>query len=158
MSVNVRRSRNEKGWEVDIIVRTPDGKKIRERIDAPVSSKTAAQRWGEQREHHLAIHGRSQSRKEAPTVSEFYPQYLSYSENNNKPSTTYAKKSIFSVNILPVFADRRLDQIGVQSRRHTRTPSSRRGTPRRPSTTTWRCSGRCCRSRRNGASSLAFPK
>lgn len=113
MSVNVRRSRNEKGWEVDIIVRTPDGKKIRERIDAPVSSKTAAQRWGEQREHHLAIHGRSQSRKEAPTVSEFYPQYLSYSENNNKPSTTYAKKSIFSVNILPVFADRRLDQIGA---------------------------------------------
>jgi hypothetical protein len=64
---------------------------MRERTDAPVSSKTAAQRWGEQREQHLAIHGKSEKRKEAPTVSEFYPQYLSYSENNNKPSTAYAK-------------------------------------------------------------------
>ena len=113
MSVRVRRSRSRKGWEVDIIVRTPDGRKMRERHDATVSSKTAAQRWGEQREHHLAIHGKEERRKEAPTVSEFYPQYLSYSENNNKPSTAYAKKSIFGVNILPAFGDRRLDRVGA---------------------------------------------
>ncbi len=113
MSVKARRSRNGKGWEVDIIVRTPDGKKVRERTDAPVSSKTAAQRWGEQREHHLAIHGKSENRKEAPIVSEFYPQYLSYSENNNKPSTAYAKKSIFTVNILPVFGNHRLDRVSA---------------------------------------------
>ena len=37
----------------------------------------------------------------------------SYSENNNKPSTAYAKKSIYGVNILPILADRRLDQIGA---------------------------------------------
>ena len=111
MSVRVRRSRNGGGWEVDIIVRTPDGRKVRERSDAPVSSKTAAQRWGEQREHHLAIHGRPEGKKEAPTVSEFYSLYLSYSENNNTPSTAYAKKSIFTVNVLPAFGTHRLDQI-----------------------------------------------
>jgi integrase len=113
MSVKVRQNRRGDGWEVDIIVRTPDGAKIRERSDAPVSSKTAAQRWGQQREHHLAINGKAEKKKEVPTVAEFYPQYLSYSENNNKPSTTYAKKSMFGANILPVFAERRLDQIGA---------------------------------------------
>ncbi len=67
MSVKVRRSRNGKRWEVDILVRTPDGKRMRERTDAPVSSKTAARRWGEQREHDLAMHGRAE-KKEVPTL------------------------------------------------------------------------------------------
>jgi integrase len=114
MSVKVRKNRRGDGWEVDIIVCTPDGRKTRQRCDAPVSSKTAAQRWGEQREHHLAINGKAEKKKEVPTVAEFYPQCLTYSENNNKPSTAYAKKSIFTGNLIPVFGDRRLDQIGVQ--------------------------------------------
>src|SRR6266702_78293 len=114
MSVKVRKNRSGRGWEVDIIVRTSDGKKMRERFDAPVSSKTAAQRWAEQREHHLAIYGKAVKKKEVPTVAEFYPQCLTYSENNNKPSTAYAKKSIFTGNLIPVFGDQRLDQIGVQ--------------------------------------------
>ena len=56
MSVRVRPYRAG-GWEVDITVRLPNGSRLRERSKAPVSSKSAAQRWGEDRERHLLQHG-----------------------------------------------------------------------------------------------------
>ena len=39
-----------KGWEVDLALRLPDGTRIRERVKAPVSSKSAALRWAQDRE------------------------------------------------------------------------------------------------------------
>jgi len=51
MSVKVRRyhKRGKSGWEVDIVLKMPDGEVLRERVKAPVSSKSGAKYWGEQR-------------------------------------------------------------------------------------------------------------
>jgi integrase len=112
MSVKVRKSRNGKAWEVDIIVRTPDGRKMRERTDAPVSSKTAARRWGEIREHQLALNGRPQ-RRVVPTVLEFGPRYVTeYCEaNRQKPSTIIQKKLIIGYYLKPRVGSKKLDQV-----------------------------------------------
>jgi hypothetical protein len=40
------------GWEVDLRVVLPDGSEHRQRRRAPVSTKSAAQRWGEERERY----------------------------------------------------------------------------------------------------------
>ena len=112
MSVKVRKSRRGKGWEVDIHGRAPDGGKFRERAIAPVSSRSAAQRWGEQREHVLAINGKKEKKAEVPTLEEFKERFLEYSVVNNKPSTVYAKRWVLKDHLVPAFGKRRLDTIG----------------------------------------------
>lgn len=54
MSVKVRPYRGG-GWEVDVGVFLPDGTRRRERKKVPATSKTAAARWGEQRERELLV-------------------------------------------------------------------------------------------------------
>lgn len=112
MSVMVRRSRSGKGWEVDIHVTTAGGRKMRVRSDAPMSSKSAARRWGEQREHELALNGRPQ-RRVVPTVLEFGPRYLKeYCEaNRQKPSTIVQKKLIIEHYLKPRVGTKKLDQV-----------------------------------------------
>ena len=56
MSVTLRPYRSG-GWEVDIALRLPDGSRHRERKRASHFSKSAAQRWGQDREWHLLQHG-----------------------------------------------------------------------------------------------------
>ena len=80
MSVTVRPYRRG-GWEVDIRVVLPDDSEHRERRKAPVSSKSAAQRWGDARERewfHQLTHPQPtvQSKKEVPTLTEFAPRFL----------------------------------------------------------------------------------
>ncbi len=102
MSVKVRRYRRG-GWEVDITVRLPDGTRKRERSKAPVSSRTAARRWGEERERHLLQHGAPHARKEVPTLNEFAPRFLDgYARaNRQKPSGVAAKEMIIRVHLAP---------------------------------------------------------
>ena len=53
MSVKIRPYRKG-GWEVDIHVVTPDGKRsLRERRRAPLSARSVAMRWAEGRERVL---------------------------------------------------------------------------------------------------------
>ncbi len=112
MSVNVRRFRTG-GWEVDITTRLPDGSRRRERCKAPVSSKTAALRWGEDRERHLLQHGVPQRRKEVPTLAAFAPRFLDgYARaNRQKASGVAAKEMIVRVHLAPALGARRLDAI-----------------------------------------------
>ena len=74
MSVKLRPYRRG-GWEVDITVRLPNGARWRERSKAPVASKTAAVRWGEDREWHVLQHGIPEPKKEVPTLQEFAPRF-----------------------------------------------------------------------------------
>ena len=67
MSVKVRPYRRG-GWEVDVTVRLPNGARWRERSKAPVSSKSAAVRWGEDRERHVLQHGLPQPKREVPIL------------------------------------------------------------------------------------------
>lgn len=112
MSVKVRPYRRG-GWEVDITTRLPNGTRRRERSRAPVSSKSAAVRWGEDREKHLLLHGPSQPRKEAPTLDQFAPRFLDgYARaNRQKASGVAAKEMIIRVHLSPALGDRRLDTI-----------------------------------------------
>ena len=104
------------GWEVDIRVETPSGERIRERLVAPVSSKTAAQRWAEQRAAHLAFRGRIEPvalEKIVPTFAEFVPRFLQeYAKaERQKPSGVASKESILRVHLIPRIGNKRLDAL-----------------------------------------------
>ena len=111
MSVKVRKFRRG-GYEVDIIVRLPNGTRLRERKKTPCTSKTAALRWGEQRQAILLLHGKPQ-RKEVPTLEAFAPRYMAehVRANRHKPSTQSLKEHIIDFYLKPRWARRRLDQI-----------------------------------------------
>src|SRR5258708_11896644 len=122
MSVKVRPYRRG-GWEVDITFRLPNGSRHRERSKAPVSSKSAAQRWGEDRERHLVQHGPAQPKKEVPTLNEFASRFLDgYARaNRQKPSGIAAKETILNVHLVPLLGPKRLDAItseDVQQLKH----------------------------------------
>jgi len=114
MSVRVTRTKNGKGWLVDLRTRLADGSHYRERRKAPTPSKTAARRWGEERERHLAIHGLSkEKKKEVPTLSEFWPRFIENHcrANRHKPSGIAGKESTFKAHLGPLFGKTKLDQL-----------------------------------------------
>jgi len=118
MSVTVRPYRRG-GWEVDIGMVLPDGTRWRERRRAPVSSKTAARRWGQAREHERLIHpptGQTQPRKEVPTLQEFAPRFIEghAKANRQKPSSIAAKEMILRLHLAPPLGAKRLDAITTE--------------------------------------------
>jgi len=114
MSVTIRPYRRG-GWEVDIRLRLPDGRRYRERERAPGTSKSSAQRWGEDRERHLVRFGPPERRisKEVPTLKEFAPTFLNQHAvvNRQKPSGISSKESILKTHLVPELGSRKLDAI-----------------------------------------------
>ena len=115
MSVTVRPYRRG-GWEVDVRIVLPDGRRRRDRRRAPVTSKTAALRWGQARERELLIHRPAtppQPRKEVPTLQAFTERFLDghARANRQKPSSIAAKQTILRVHLIPRLGSRRLDAI-----------------------------------------------
>jgi integrase len=112
MSVKVRPYKRG-GWEVDIQVKLPDGKPVRERRRAPVSSAKAAKRWGDDRQRHLTIHGRPKARKEVPTLQGFVSRFLDghARANRQKPSGIAAKETALRVHLVPALGSKTLDAI-----------------------------------------------
>ncbi|WP_258183081.1 tyrosine-type recombinase/integrase [Enhygromyxa salina] len=97
-----------------------------------MASKSGSRSWGEERERHLLKHGpdpkpssaaleaspaptttEDQTKQEVPTLAEFAPRYIEgYSRaNREKHSTTKSKQCHLRVHLLPMFGDRRLDQL-----------------------------------------------
>src|SRR5262249_2089069 len=115
MSVNVRKFRTG-GWEVDITFRLPNGAIHRERKKAPVTSKSGAQRWGEDRERYLLQHGLPEPKKEVPTLEAFASRFLDgYARaNRQKPSGIAAKETILNVHLIPALGTKRLDAISTE--------------------------------------------
>lgn len=99
------------GWEVDIVVYRPNGELIREKKKIS-GSKTAAWRWGEERQSFLLVHGKETKKEEVPTLANFVEKFMSYSRSNNKPSTVYAKEWILEKHLVPALGHLRLDEIG----------------------------------------------
>ena len=116
MSVTVRPYRNTGGWEVDILFRLPNGRRHRERSKAPVSSKSGAQRWGEDRERHLLQHGLPQVKKEVPTLKDFASRFIDghARANQQKPSAIAAKESILRVHLIPQLGSKKLDAVTTE--------------------------------------------
>src|SRR4249920_377734 len=103
MSVTVRPYRRG-GWTVDVITRLTNGRRYRERRRLTVRSKSAAQRWGEDRERHVLQHGPPQVKKEVPTLKEFAPRFVDghARANRQKPSSIAAKDLILRVHLVPI--------------------------------------------------------
>jgi integrase len=120
MSVKVRPYRRS-GWEVDIRVTLPDQSEHRLRRKAPVASKSAAQRWGEDRERlwyqELTRPQSPETQKEeVPTLRTFWPRFLEghARANRQKPSGIASKEMIARVHLLPQLGDRPLDGISTE--------------------------------------------
>jgi integrase len=115
MSVRVRPYRRG-GWHVDIRLVLPDGKQFREGKRINTSSKSAALRWGQDRERHLLLDGLPQVRKEVPTLEQFAPRFIDgYARaNRQKPSGIAGEESILKSHLVPLLGTRRLDRITTE--------------------------------------------
>jgi integrase len=115
MSVTIRPYRNG-GWEVDIQYRSPDGRRRRERKRVSIASKSAAQRWGEERERALLVSGPAPQKKEVPRFDEFWPRFLDghARANRQKPSGIATKEILGRVHLLPILGARRVDGITTE--------------------------------------------
>jgi integrase len=113
---------------VDVVYRLPDGRRARERRRVRVSSKSAAQRWGEIHERHLLVNGLTPpSREEAatlerevPTVEQFALRFLDghARANRQKPSGIAAKEMILRVHLIPLLGFKSLDAITTEDVQH----------------------------------------
>ena len=119
MSVKIRPYRKGGGYEVDIMIRLPNGQTHRERRKSPFTAKSASLRWGKERERFLLINGltNTETKKELPTLAEFAPRYLvGYAKANGLKPSTIASKNIHLRNyLIPAFGDKRLDEITAES-------------------------------------------
>lgn len=112
MSVTVRPYRRG-GFEVDIQWRSQDGRRHRERKRLDITSKTAAQRWGEGRERELLVRGPTLRRKEVPTLEQFAPRFMDghARANQAKPSGIAHKELVLKNHLFPTIGKKRLDDI-----------------------------------------------
>ena len=112
MSITLRPYRRG-GWEVDITLRLPNGSRHRERKRVSHSSRSAARRWGEDRERFLLQHGPPSPVKEVPTLHTFAPRFVDghARANRQKPSGIAATESILKRHRIPTLGARRLDAI-----------------------------------------------
>lgn len=124
MTVKVRPYKRG-GWEVDITLEFPGRPKIRERLKAPVTSKSAAKRWGEERERQLIQQAMNTdlgedgndrpdlAKKEVPTLAAFIPEYLDVycKARRNRPSTMHRKRNNTRAHLIPQLGHKRLDKI-----------------------------------------------
>jgi integrase len=87
---------------------------LSERRRLRTASKSAAVRWGQDRERHVLQHGPPQPRKkEVPTLKEFQLRFIDghARANRQKPSGIAAKENIIKVHLIPLLGPKRLDAI-----------------------------------------------
>ena len=126
MSVAIRQyDGKHQTWEVDIIVRLADGTRHRERRTLSIS-KSAALRWGQDRERHLLRHGPARQPEEVLEKTEavpeevvklaaFVPEYLAAARTKrDKASTILAKQSIIDQHLVPHLGRKRLNETAVR--------------------------------------------
>jgi integrase len=114
MSVTVRPYRGTDRWEVDIAFIWSDSTPFRERKRAPMSGKSAAQRWGEERERYLLKMGKPQpTLKEVPTLDAFASQFVDQHcrANRLKPSYIASTESHIEHHLSPTLGPMKLDAI-----------------------------------------------
>lgn len=99
-------------WEADIRLRLPNGQRHRDRKILRKISKSAAQRWAEDRQRHLLQHGPEQPKKEVPTLEDFGARFLDDARANRQKASGFAAKAlILRVHLNPWLGQRRLDTI-----------------------------------------------
>jgi integrase len=101
------------GWHVDIRLVLPDGTPFRKRRVLKTASKSAAQRWGQERERHLLVNGLPKETREVPTLEGFASRFVDghARANRQKPSGIAAKETILKRHLIPMLGTKRLDAI-----------------------------------------------
>lgn len=112
MSIRLAKQDNG-GWEVDIRLRLPNGRRHRDRKILDGLSKSAAQRWAEDRQRLLLQQGPAPPKKEVPSLEDFSGRFVDgYARaNRQKPSGIAAKEMILRVHLKPALGRKRLDAI-----------------------------------------------
>ena len=106
---------------MDLRVTLPDESEHRLRLRAPLGSKSAAQRWGEERERHwyhkLTHPQLLKEQKDVPTLRQFAPRFVDghARANRQKPSGIAAKEMILRVHLVPALGHKRLDAIKAEN-------------------------------------------
>jgi integrase len=85
-------------------------------VRAPISGKSAAQRWGEDRERHWyedLMRPKPVQQKEVPTIEEFWQRFIEghAKANRQKPGGIAQKEVVIRVHLLPRLGSKRLDAI-----------------------------------------------
>ncbi len=120
MSVTIRPYLGGDQWEVDVRITFPDGREYRERKKAPVTGKSAALRWAQDRERYLLREGpprRDETvQKEVETLRAFGPRFVDgYARaNQHKPSGIAAKATILTRHLYPAFGEKALNAITTE--------------------------------------------
>ena len=127
MTVRVRPYKRG-GWEVDITLTIPGRPRIRDRKKSPVTGKSAAKRWGEERERQLIQHYTSKdpsddgddrpnvATKEVPTLAQFIPRYMEghCKANRLRPASIQSRQESFRNHLVPALGRKRLDRITAE--------------------------------------------
>ena len=97
---------------MDVMILLPNGQRHRERR-VLTHSKSAAQRWGQDRERHLLQHGLPKPKKEVPTLKQFAPRFVDghARANRQKPSGIAAQEVLLRVHLVPFLGHKLLDGI-----------------------------------------------
>ncbi|MBN2361437.1 MAG: site-specific integrase [Deltaproteobacteria bacterium] len=108
--IKVRRHKTRGYWEVDVILKMPDGTEQRRRRKAAVATKREAEAFGTLLEREMLL-PKPAERKVAPTLGEFKQEFLEQWSVENKPSAIVAKKAILRRELIPRFGDVPMDMI-----------------------------------------------
>ncbi len=119
MSVRLRKWTDKKRtvratWIVDVKYRHADGSVQAVRQTSPIQTKRGAQQHERQLRDSLQNGTFGKEVNEVPTLAQFKERFLTYSENNNKPSAVHAKRLALKNHLEPVFGKLRLNQIRQQ--------------------------------------------
>lgn len=100
-------------WMVDVDIRFPDGRRLRERRVSPVQTKRGAEAYERQLREEMMNPTAHAPQQEVPTLEKFSDEFLTnYAVVNNKPSEVRMKRSVYKHHLLPMFGKRKLDEIG----------------------------------------------
>src|SRR5262249_43623203 len=119
MSVRLRKWKDKEGrvqetWIVDVKYRHAYGSVQAVRQTSPVQTRRGAEQHERQLRDSLQKGTYGKEVTEVPTLGAFKERFLTYSDNNNKPSAVHAKRLALKNHIEPVFGSTRLDKISSQ--------------------------------------------
>jgi integrase len=121
MSVRLRKWKDKQSgkqceaWVTDVQFQHADGRVERIRKVSPINTRRGAEQY--ERDLRLALaqgrYGKEVVAEQVPTVEQFAECFLTYSKNNNKPSTVHAKNGLLRNHLMPAFGHMRLNEIGT---------------------------------------------
>jgi len=95
----------QEAWWVDVKYQHPSWRGERVRKASPINTRRGAEEFERQIRHALLTGSFGKEKQnepgQVPTLGEFVPSFITYSENNNKHSSVVAKRQILDDHLLP---------------------------------------------------------